>query len=466
MTKSNIKQSSFRDPSGFLFTRDGVLYRQVNQSYREHYDYFVQSGLYNELLERKLIVPHKEVSIEPELPQSAYKIIQPLQLDFISYPYEWCFSELKDAALLTLELQQTALKYEMSLKDASAFNVQFLQGRPVLIDSLSFEKRQQGQPWIAYRQFCQHFLAPLSLMAQVDIRLNQLLRVYIDGLPLDLTSRLLPVKTWFGFSTLAHIHLHARSQQRYSGRSISTSASSTSMTATRIVALIDGLIRSVEKLTWKPAGTEWADYYEASHNYESESLGDKARLVEKYIELIHPETVWDLGANTGRFSRIGSQQGIPTYAFDIDPGAVELNYLQMKVEDERNLLPLLMDLTNPSGGIGWASEERMSLVERGPAGVVLALALLHHLAIGNNLPFDLIAGFFSSLSEWLVIEFIPKDDPQVQRMLLSRPDIFVDYTQENFVGSFSAHFEIVKAEEIKSSKRSLYLMRRRHDRKP
>ena len=234
------------------------------------------------------------------------------------------------------------------------------------------------------------------------------------------------------------------------------------MTETRLFALLESLKRSIEKMTWKPAGTEWADYY-TTHNYEDAALGHKAQIVESFLDRVKPTNIWDLGANTGRFSRLGSDRGIPTYAFDIDPAAVELNYLQVKNQGETNLLPLVMDLANPSSGIGWASEERMSLNERGPAGAILALALLHHLAIGNNLPFDLIADFFSRLSEWLVIEFVPKEDAQVQRMLQSREDIFTNYTQEHFQNAFSIWFEIVAVEFIKSSQRSLYLMRRRDE---
>ena len=461
MTNSEIQRSSFRDPSGFLFERNGVLLRQVNLSYQDDYDTFIQSGLYNKLLERKMIVPHQEVAQEPSHPESAYKIIQPTYIEFISYPYEWSFSQLKDAALLTLELQGCALEHGMSLKDASAYNIQFHEGRPILIDTLSFERKQEGQPWTAYRQFCQHFLSPLALMANVDIRMSQLLRVFIDGIPIDLASRLLPARTWLKFSLLAHIHLHAQSQHHYAGRDVRKAATTLSMTDTRVLALIDDLRRSVEKLNWTPVGTEWVDYYDTSHNYQPEALGHKAEVVESFLKLARPKIIWDLGANTGFFSRLGSRQGIPTYAFDVDPGAVELNYLQVKKDEETRLLPLLLDLTNPSSSIGWASEERMSLSERGPVDAIFALALIHHLAIGNNLPFKLISKFFSNLGEWLLIEFVPKEDTQVQRMLATRQDIFGDYTQRSFESAFSVHYKIVHKEVITDSDRVLYFMERR-----
>jgi ribosomal protein L11 methylase PrmA len=218
---------------------------------------------------------------------------------------------------------------------------------------------------------------------------------------------------------------------------------------------------SVEKLNWAPVGTEWVDYYDTSHNYQPEALGHKTEVVESFLEQVRPNTIWDLGANTGYYSRLGSRRGIPTYAFDIDPGAVELNYLQTKKDEDAHLLPLLLDLTNPSSSMGWASEERMSILERGPVDAIFALALIHHLAIGNNLPFGLISKYFANLGEWLLIEFVPKDDPQVQRMLVSRQDIFSDYTQSNFVSSFSGYYEIVHKEVIADSDRIIYFMKRR-----
>ncbi len=201
--------SSFRDPSGFLFSRSGTLYRQVNQSYRTHYEALMSSGLYQELVKSGRLVVHQLADIPAEIPELAYQVIQPVRIPFISYPYEWSFSQLKDAALCTLAIQKTALEKGMSLKDSSAYNIQFHQGQPTLIDTLSFEVYREGEPWIAYRQFCQHFLAPLALMAYVDIRLSQLLRTYVDGIPLDLASRLLPRRTKYNLALATHIHLHA-----------------------------------------------------------------------------------------------------------------------------------------------------------------------------------------------------------------------------------------------------------------
>ena len=449
---------SFRDPSGFLFRREGTLFRQINSTYTDHFDYLETSNLSQVLTNTGLLIPHKIVDVEPAEPDQAYKVIQPEHLDFISYPYEWSFSQWKDAALTTLEIQRLAFEHGMVLKDASAYNIQFHNGHPILIDTLSFEMYKEGEPWIAYRQFCQHFLAPLALMSYSDVRLGQLLRVFIDGIPLDLASRLLPRRTWVNLNLLSHLHLHALSQRHFADREISKTSVKRSVSRNAMLGLVDSLRRCVLKLSWNPSGTEWMDYYDDSSSYSEESMQHKEKLVEAFLDRVQPESVWDFGANIGRFSRLSSEMAVPTMAFDIDHGAVELNYLAVKRNEETNLLPLVMDFTNPSSAIGWNISERMSLIDRGPADLVLALALVHHLAISNNVPLENLARFFRRLSPWLVIEFVPKEDPQVQRLLRFREDIFNAYTLAQFEEAFAACFRIDTKEQILHSQRTLYLM--------
>ena len=216
LINKQVLPSSFRDPSGYLFYLDGSLYRQINHNYKENYDHLMNSGLYDSLVNANLLIPHKEVDILESKTNEYYKIIKPEPIPFISYPYEWCFSQLKDAALTTLMIQKKSLEFGMSLKDCSAYNIQFRKGIPIFIDTLSFEKYVEGKPWIAYKQFSQHFFAPLVLQYYRDVRLNQLFRIYIDGAPLDLVSSMLPFYTWLKFSMLSHIHLHSKSQKHFS----------------------------------------------------------------------------------------------------------------------------------------------------------------------------------------------------------------------------------------------------------
>ena len=447
--------ASFRDPSGFLFSRDGVLYRQVNRKYEKEYARFMESGLYDKLVKAGLLIPHIEVDQVSAAPE-AYKIIQPERVPFISYPYEWSFGQLKDAALATLSIQRRALKVDMSLKDASAYNIQFVRGKATLIDTLSFEVYKEGQPWVAYRQFCQHFLTPLALMALRDIRLNQLMRVYIDGVPLDLASELLPASTRLNFGLLTHIHLHAGAQKRYSGAEVKSRAATT-FGKQAMTGLIDSLDSTIRKLDWKPGGTEWGNYYDIT-NYSDAAFEHKKELVREWSARVKPTLVWDLGANNGVFSRLAAEGGAYVVSSDIDPAAVEQNYRQMKSDKAENLLPLLIDLTNPSPSIGWANEERDSFGGRGPADMVLALALIHHLAISNNVPLPQVADFFASVGKWLVIEFVPKSDSQVQKLLVSRDDIFPGYTREGFESAFQHKFRIVEAVNVREADRVLYLM--------
>jgi ribosomal protein L11 methylase PrmA len=454
--KKNKLSSSFRDPDGFVFTKDNILYRQINFSYRDNYEYLFSSGLYNRLIKKNLLIKHQEVK-RMSVDSKAYKIIKPDFVPFISYPYEWCFSQLKAAALVTLEIQKIALEYNMSLKDASAYNIQFYKGKPVLIDTLSFERYQEGKPWQAYRQFCQHFLAPLSLMSYKDMRFLQLSRIFIDGIPLNLAKKILPQRSKFKFSILTHIHLHAKAQNRFANSKINKHRK---INKRSIFALIDNLENSINKMSWHEFNSEWNEYYSFT-NYSDKAFLSKKEIINKYIEKIKPKKIWDLGANTGEFSRIASKKNIFTCSFDVDYNAIEKNYRQMLQNSERNLLPLFLDLTNPSSASGWAHIERNSLQQRGPVDMIFALALIHHLVISNNLPLNYVADYFSKLTKYLVIEFIPKKDSNVQKLLFSREDIFSNYNIKDFEKEFNYYFEILQIDKVKNSERILYLMKKK-----
>jgi ribosomal protein L11 methylase PrmA len=254
---------------------------------------------------------------------------------------------------------------------------------------------------------------------------------------------------------LTNIHLHAGAQKKYSGAEIKSRAGTMSRQA--MTGLIDGLDSAVRKLTWNPGGTEWGNYYDIT-NYSDAAFEHKKQLVREWSARTKPALVWDLGANKGVFSRVAGESSAYVVSSDIDPAAVEQNYRQIKEEKTGNLLPLLLDLTNPSPSIGWANEERDSFRERGPADMVLALALIHHLAISNNVPLPQVAGFLAKLGKWLVIEFVPKSDSQVQKLLVSREDIFPMYTRQGFEDAFKQRFKICEAVNVHEAERVLYLM--------
>jgi len=463
--------SSFRDPSGFVFQHAGVIYRQVNDCAAETFEKFTEGGLYQALVEKGYLVRHEDVT-DSEVPRGSacHRLLRPVAVPYISYPYEWCFSQLKDAALLTLRIQAVAIKYGFSLKDASAYNVQFLDGKPIFIDTLSFECYVEGEPWVAYRQFCQHFLAPLALSSLVDPRLGRLSMTHIDGIPLDLACRLLPFKSRLSVGLQTHIHLHAKFQSSYadmagesSGRPRRTKNSRGRISKSGLHAILESLATTVNRLKRSRGITEWANYYSET-NYTDNSTKAKHDLVKEFLAIPGQEfnTIHDLGANSGEFSRIAAPFAKLVVSQDIDPVAVESNYQLLKEKGSpRNVLPLLQDLTAPAPGIGWANTERDSFVQRGRSDLVLALALIHHLCIGNNVPLVNVSQLLAALGKWLIIEFVPKSDSQVVRMLSTRKDVFPDYTREGFETSFENDFVLNRVERVEGSERLLYIMKRR-----
>lgn len=463
MTEQSVR-GSFRDPDGFVFTRDGSFFRQINHSYRECYDRLLQSGLYQRLVDEGLLVSHEEADPILGLNKSAYKVLRPERVPFISYPYEWSFSQLKAAATVTLTIQRCALEVDLCLKDASAYNIQFLRGKPTLIDTSSFGLYKEGTPWVAYGQFCRHFLAPLALTAYTDVRLAQLMRVHIDGIPLDLAAKLLPWSSKLKLPLLVHIHFHAKSQKRFADGIPSGKEASGSMSHRSMLGLIDNLASGVNRLEWSPRQSEWSEYYQ-DNSCDAEGLEEKRRIVSAFLDDVSGEWAWDIGANTGMFSRIAVQKGFQTIAWDADPECVEICYREIRRKNETTLLPLVLDLSNPSPAMGWEGSERLSLFERGPADVVMALALIHHLAIANNVPLDRIAEFFARVGRRLIIEFVPKQDPMVKKLLSTREDIFEDYNRKRFEEAFDTYFTTDRVEPPGRSGRTIYLMTRRPNRR-
>ncbi len=455
---------SFRDPAGFVFVHDGIVLRHVDRSFAEDYDLLNSSGLYEALTGAGLLIPHQEVATDlSPAPADAHRVLRPEQLTTISYPYEWCPGQLRDAALATLRVQEIAMAHGMSLRDASAYNIQFHRGQPVLIDTLSFERLPEGQPWIAYRQFCRHFLAPLALMVHVDVRLGRLQRTDIEGVPVDLASRLLPFRTRLRPSLLTHIHLQARAERRHDGDEDGADQGPRqgTMSVQALRGLIDSLRGAVDRLRWEPGRTTWSDYYTEAGHYSDEAMSDKEEAVAAYLDDIRPSTVWDLGANTGRFSRLAADRGAEVVAFDGDEAAVERHWHAVRDRGATSVLPLVLDLANPSPSIGWANRERRSLTERGPVDAVLALALIHHLAIGNNVPLDRVAAHLAELGRDLVVEFVPKDDPKVAQLLSTREDVFDGYHREGFEAAFGRHLQPVAHRALRDSSRVLYHYRAR-----
>jgi SAM-dependent methyltransferase len=459
-TSENVKPlaASFRDPDGFVFSHNGRILRRVNPHYVETFEAFSASELYETLTRKGYLVPHERVESMEDY------VIQPEQVPYISYPYEWSFSQLKHAAVLTLAIQKIALEHNMSLKDASSYNVQFFGSQAKFIDTLSFEPLDPTKPWAAYKQFCEHFLGPLALMAHVDAGLNKLILAHLEGIPLQVASRTLPWKTRLNYSLMVHLHLHARSQSKHSndGADGASAVRQIKMSKEMLLALIESLLKAVNKCKLPMEKTEWGDYYNAT-NYSDSAMSDKETIVYDWItkHALADELVHDLGANTGRFSSLAAKAGHYVVAHDVDRLAVDRHFIQRRASEfPDRVLPLQLDIANPTPSIGWDLSERDSFLTRCDSGFVLALALVHHLAIGNNTPLDKICAFFAKISRKLVIEFVPKEDSQVEVLLATRADIFPNYTIEGFELAFSEYFKMVEKKTVGDSVRTLYLFER------
>lgn len=458
MTSTVIHPASYRDPSGHIFTKEETIYRQVNLSFKDHFDHFIQSGCYRHLVERGLLIPHEQINANLTGDPNYYTTLKPEAIRYISYPYEWSFDMLKDAALLTLQLIRETLQFGMILKDATPYNVQWHRNRFIFIDTLSFEKYEE-KPWIAYRQFCETFLGPLLLMHYSKQPLQQLQLSWPDGIPLTTIHSLLPKKSRWNIHVYVHIHLHAKISAK-KGQSKKTPSR---LSRQKLLNLISSLELLLSNLHPDTVQSTWSGYYkEAAERMDYLDL--KKEIITGWIKLIPAlETAADLGANEGEFSRLLAAKGIEVMAADFDPYCINNLYNAIKKNSEKGIQPLIIDLANPSPAIGINNKERASFIQRTRVDMALALALVHHLAIGKNIPFARLSDFFSQLTEYLIIEFIPIADEKVQLLVNQKPAISDQYNQDSFELAFKKNFIIEKQQPVGSSGRLLYLMKKKQD---
>ncbi|HQQ95207.1 MAG TPA: SAM-dependent methyltransferase [Bacteroidia bacterium] len=445
--------SSFRDPDGYVFFHGARCYRAIRKSYATTWEKLMQSGLYHQLVETGKIISVSEPvqNLKTEDHDELHSIVEVPHLPLLSYPPEWTFRQLKEAALLSLDIQRESLKAGFSLKDASAYNVQFNGHKALFIDSLSFEFYQEGRAWQAYGQFCRHFLAPLLLSHYGFPELRQLLLIHPDGIPLGLCSRLLPLRSKLNFFVATHLHLHASMEARYAS-SKPLKKLNIKFPKSKLLALVEHLHMGISGLEEKVSGTVWKDYYKYC-SYTDEDTKIKEAFVKEICLSLKGKLCIDLGANEGLYTQIAAEHFSLVLACDAD--ALALKVLEGK--KIVNVICLQTDLGNPLPAYGWNSRERKSFIERVKHNdLCLALALIHHLCISNNLPFEKVVEFFKEIAATLLIEFVPREDPQVQRLLVSREDIFPWYNRVNFEKAFLRHYTLVRKSELKSGERVLY----------
>lgn len=458
--------ASFRDKSGYVYEDDDKIIRTINKCYSNDWEYVNKSGLMKKAVENGLILPCSKIDCPASIANdSIYETVCVQRLPFISHPAEWSFNQLKDAALLTLKLHRLAIEHNCVLKDASAFNIQFAGAKPVFIDILSFERSDFSKPWEGYGQFCRHFLAPLALESYIDRRCGLLWGQWIDGIPLDFACSLLPLKARLSLGMNLHLFFHASMQKQFGdARKSAEKIKSINFSKQKMIDLLDSLEKTVCRLKPADKKTEWQDYYEDT-NYSSSAQKDKSSLIKSIVEK-HLSGICsgnalaiDFGANDGYFTKNIEQFFQAAIAADIDPIAVDQNYLVSRQCSNTNITPVILDLTSPTPGAGWANTERKSFINRAKADFIMALALCHHLHFSGGIPFKEIAEFFFNILKpggGALIEFAPSDDSQVKRLLAAREIDLELYNLDNFRQAFTnAGFKEISSHRIADSGRTL-----------
>ncbi len=445
----NRELSSYRDPDGYVTYVDDEVRRYVLNdnapvllpAYKKFFDKAVRDGL---------LVPFEELSQSPGQRGTALKLDK---LPLVSYPYEWGFEQLKEAALVTLEIGLLALDHGLSLKDATAFNVQQYKGRMVFIDHTSFEKTDGLLPWRSYSQFCRHFIAPLLVTSKTGRNANKQFITHLDGLDLAETVSMLPTLARFAPSVFVHIYLHSKMINVYKNTGNEKKIKNTRSGSQKIY--LEHLRRVVQSIQPPKYDTEWHDYYNNT-NYNDSSFHEKERIIRAVMGDKKRRCVWDLGGNNGHFSRIMAEMAEMVVSMDIDYAAVDLNWLKNRQVKKENVFPLVMDLTNPSPALGFGNAERKTIDDRSKPEVMFALAVVHHLAVTYNVPFAMMAQRLYKNNAELAIEYVDRDDSQFQKLLRNKDDDYAHYNRENFEAGFFEWFELLERYDIEGTRRTLY----------
>lgn len=452
---------SFRDHTSRVFYREGEVCRALNAAALAEWENVARSSALQSALKDGRVIETETTSLGV-LPQGATSgefvgALRHARIPFISYPYEWTFGMLRDAALLHLDLLADLIADDVTIKDGTAYNVQFRGARPVFIDVASFERLDPKLPWAGYRQFCQTFLYPLMLQAYKDVSFHSWLRGALDGIDPVSCCNVMSFRDLFRSGVLTHVYMHAKLQSKYSVNHgpAKRELSGMGFNKQMLAANVSGLRKVVNGLQWRKAQSTWSDY--ATHNsYTDDDRVRKEAFVQQVAASRLWDLVWDLGCNTGVFSKIASAHARTVVAMDADHLAVERLYRELQRTGPGNILPLVNNLADLSPGLGWRGRERVPLPERGRPQLTLSLALIHHLVLGANIPLQELINWLAGLGTNLVIEFVTKADPMSQALLRNKPDIFTDYVPEAFERYLADAFNIERREPLASGTRTLY----------
>lgn len=449
----SLQPISYKDGAGFVIKKKDGYYRYVTREYILEFEHLIQSGLYKKLTDLNLLIPHQEVE-NHDTNNNYYKVLFPQQIALITYPFEWTYSQWQEMALAYLHINQIALQHGMILKDASPYNFIFENGNCFLLDTLSFRFFKDGEPWMAYRQFCEEILSPLVLMRYNNPLWAKLYQSSITGLPLAFVSKQLPFKTWFNSSCLLHIHWHSKFQNRKE----KNKQGHAGFTQQKLNILLILLKKSITAWDCSLVNRSiWDHYYEEGIE-EEKYLVDKTVIIHQWLSEINPAVTIDVGANTGKFSFIAARYSQQVVAVENDLFCVEKIRKESKLNKIKNIDTIVADITEPSPDLGWDNAEKKALIKRLNGDMVMALALLHHLCLSKNIPLDFIAKTIAGLTtQYAIVEFIPKDDSKTKLILQNKKDIFKNYTEENFLRSFQNYFKLKDTHSCVSSSRKLYL---------
>jgi SAM-dependent methyltransferase len=444
-----------------FYAGDGVL-RGLSERGLADWEALAASDLFERAVADGSLVATQVVEHPHELPgelSDRYAaVLRHERIPVVSYPYEWTFGMLRDAALLQLELLLGALDEGLTLKDATPYNVQWRGAHPVFVDIGSFERLREGEPWAGYRQFCMLYLYPLMLQAWKGVPFQPWLRGSLDGIEPQAVRSLLSVRDRFRRGVLGHVVLHSRFERRYGDRrrDVKRELSSAGFHTGLIRANVEGLRRLVRRLTWEPGRTEWSGYGE-DNPYSDADAHAKEAFVRAATGGRRWPLAWDLGCNDGRYTRVAAESCDYFVAVDADAAVVELLYRALRDEGSRSILPLTVNVADPSPNLGWRGLERLALEGRGRPDLVLCLALVHHVAIAGNVPLSSFLEWLAGLETVLVIEFPTRDDPMVQRLLAAKgPAANPDYDTDSFERALARHWRVERRETLPSGTRILY----------
>lgn len=461
MSEIALEPGSFRDRTARVFYHDGKIFRGLNDTALKEWQALSATAFYRRFSTSGGIIPteQRELSSIPFSPsdQQWAAVLEHEKLPFVSYPYEWSFDMLRDAALLQLDLVIAALDEGMGLKDASAYNLQWKGASPVFVDVASFYKRTEGEPWVGYRQFCQMFLYPLLVQAYRDVPFQPWMRGNIDGMDAEVCLNMLRGRDYLRGGVLAHVYLQAKAQRAYNSttRDVRADLSKAGFDKRIIKANAARLRALIAGLEWKPKQSTWSDYLKCGH-YEASDAAQKRDFVGEVAASRHWNLAWDIGCNVGVFSRIAARHATSVVAMDFDYQAIDKLYLALKAERVTNILPLIVNVTDPSPNLGWRNMERKRITERGQPDFVLALALIHHIVIGGNIPMAEFVQWLRDLGGELVIEFVTRQDPMVVTLLRNKDDRYTDYNEQVFERELAARFAIAKRQPLGSGTRIMY----------